>query len=167
MLSHARLRELLIYDEQTGSFIWRINRYKNKGALLAKAGTEAGSLDDGYRHITIDNLRYAAHVLAWFYVHGRWPRAEMDHVDRNRSNNAINNLREATISNNRWNRSKNRNNTSGYKGVCFDKKRNCWVALIGVHNKLVYLGSHDTPQQAHAAYCKAAAELHGEFARVS
>jgi hypothetical protein len=164
-LTQDSVRELFIYNEETGEFLNRVNR--GHGWRQAKEGQKAGSLSpsDGYLRIRIDGRGYPVHRLAWLYVYGQWPSGEIDHINRIRDDNRLFNLREASISQNRWNRSKNRNNTSGLKGVCFNKKEGKWQASIGVYGKLVHLGLHKTIEAAHAAYCAAAEQFHGEFAR--
>jgi hypothetical protein len=93
------------------------------------------------------------------------PGLEVDHVDGDGLNNRRCNLRPATSSQNKHNRGKGRNNTSGFKGVWWHKQHGRWAADIWLHSKKRFLGLFDTAELAHAAYCKAAAELHGEFAR--
>lgn len=88
-----------------------------------------------------------------------------DHVDTNSLNNRRSNLRLATYSENSWNSSKRSDNHSGFKGVYWKKGHRKWVATIMVHGKRKHLGYFDNPEEAHAAYCAAANELHGEFAR--
>jgi hypothetical protein len=90
-----------------------------------------------------------------------------DHDDGNKANNRRYNLRIATSSQNQQNKGANRNNTSGYKGVSFEKRKQRWVANIKVQGKKKYLGSFKTPELAHSAYCAAAIQMHGEYARLS
>lgn len=98
-LTVERLRAVLSYDAETGVFVWRVS---SKGTA---AGAIAGAkLGTGYTTITVDQERFLAHRLAWFYVHGRWPADQIDHIDGDRRNNAIANLREATNQANQWNR---------------------------------------------------------------
>lgn len=88
----------------------------------------------------------------------------VDHIDGNRLDNRRANLRVATKSENGRNRGRQRNNTSGFKGVTWEKERGKWVAAIMVGGKQAKLGRFDTPEEAYAAYCTAARELHGKFA---
>lgn len=92
---------------------------------------------------------------------------DTDHIDGNGLNNRRANLRVATRSQNRCNTGKPCTNTSGFKGVSWHKHAQKWCASIGFNGKRRSLGHHDSPEAAHAAYVKAAAELHGEFARVA
>jgi HNH endonuclease len=155
-----RLRELMNYDAATGVFTWR------KGRGRAAAGAIAGSPDeDGYVAIGIDGKRYRAHRLAWLYVSGQWPASDLDHEDCDKTNNRFKNLRPATFSENRCNVPLQRVNTSGYKGVHFNKHAKRWRSIIKARGASKFLGYFDTAESAHAAYCAAAKELHGTFAR--
>lgn len=89
----------------------------------------------------------------------------VDHIDLDTLNNHRANLRLATAAENGRNRGKNKNNTSGFKGVTLHRPSQKWIAHIRVQRKQAFLGYFDTPEAAHAAYCKAAEELHGEFRR--
>jgi hypothetical protein len=100
-LTQARLRELLSYDPETGTFIWR-TRSNPRGPDLT--GRRAGGLDgEGYWHIRIDGKLYGGHRLAWLWVHGRLPNGRLDHINRSQADNRIANLREANPSQNRAN----------------------------------------------------------------
>lgn len=92
-LTADRLREVLAYDAQTGAFTWRVTQSNR-----AKAGNTAGSLhrQDGYVYIRVDGVLHKAHRLAWLHVHGAWPTAGVDHVNGDRGQNGIANLREST-----------------------------------------------------------------------
>lgn len=96
-------------------------------------------------------------------------RACVDHIDGNKSNNRIDNLRPASVSQNAWNSKKRVNNTSGYKGVSFNApgRERPWMASIGVNGKRKTIGRYETAEEAHQAYCAAAQALHGEFARAA
>jgi hypothetical protein len=100
MLTQERLKELLFYDPDTGIFTWRVNRGRGPGGCTLGGklkGKVAGSLHPDNRiFIHIDRRMYGAHRLAFLYVYGRWPEPEVDHIDRDMSNNRISNLREAT-----------------------------------------------------------------------
>ncbi len=92
---------------------------------------------------------------------------QVDHIDLNGLNNCKANLRIATPMQNTWNRRRNSANTSGLKGVCWNKASDKWQSQIKVNGKSKYLGLFDTPELAHAAYCEAASRFHGDFARIS
>lgn len=156
------VRELFDYDQETGVLIWRAFRLGN-----AKAGDVAGSLHrTGYIFVKVCGSQYKAHRLAWIHVTGIDPLdSQIDHIDGNKTNNRFANLREATSSQNRCNSKRQINNQSGYKGVVWAKDQRKWRAQIYINKRKVFLGYFDIPELAHMAYCKAAAELHGEFAR--
>ena len=158
-LTQKRLKELLHYDPETGVFTWRITRGSN-----AVKGTEAGAIDGEYLRIKIDGKSYRAHRLAILYVTGKWPPHDVDHKNHAGTDNSLGNLRPATEAQNMKNRKLNRNSTSGYKGVTWNKKDQRWWARIMVSGKSKFLGRFNDPETAHAAYCAAADALHGEFA---
>jgi hypothetical protein len=90
---------------------------------------------------------------------------KVDHIDLDGLNNRRSNLRLATSTENARNQRIRKNNMSGYKGVCWDKINQKWVAQIRLNGKSKHLGLFDTPEAAHRAYCAAATEYFGEFAR--
>lgn len=107
------------------------------------------------------------HRLVWLYVHGHMPQ-QIDHINGDRSDNRLCNLREATQSLNNANSARRSNNTSGSKGVCWNSKRNCWQAHIKPPGqKRVYLGRFDKFEDAAAAYERAATVYFGEYARAA
>lgn len=114
-----------------------------------KAGQVAGCLrPDGYVFTQIDKRRYMNHRLAWLYVNGAFPANEIDHINGDRSDNRFVNLRLATSKQNKENTPMRVNNTSGYKGVHWDKSRNKWMAFV-VHNRKFHnLGRFDDVNQA-------------------
>lgn len=160
MLTQERVHEVLRYEPDTGEFYW-IKAVNSR----SRPGKRAGCVDaEGeYRKIRLDKKEYSEHRLAWFYVHGVWPKQLIDHIDNNGLNNKLTNLREANHRQNGCNRSLGRNNTSGAKGVIRRGKR--FEAQVRSHGKFVYCGMHDTLEEAKEARDEAAARLHGEFAR--
>lgn len=165
MITAARLRELLNYDPETGVFTWRADRRYGR----TKAGDVAGCLckTRGYIHIRLDGRLYYGHRLAWLYVHGVWPAGRLDHRDTDGDNNRLTNLRPATQSQNRGNSRRSRRNASGVKGVYLDKRTGRWVAEVQVGGRRRYLGSFALKADAGDAYCEAAKEAFGEFARAA
>ena len=154
-----RVIELFEYDPDTGVFKNRISRGRAKAG--ARAGSETGH---GYRKIVVDYKKYYEHHLAWLITHGNLPEGEMDHVDGNRSNNAIGNLRLATRTQNNANGCW-ANGQSGLRGVYKDWRRpHKWFAKIQVDGRHIFLGWHSTSGDARAAYCKAASEHFGDYA---
>lgn len=154
-LTQARLQELLVYNPETGTFVWKV------AITNVQVGVIAGSLNyRGYCRIKVDGERYYAHRLAWFYTHGRWPAQCLDHINGIRDDNRLVNLREATDAENKQNQRKARsdNTSSGSLGVsrCNDK----WRARIKIDGKLRHLGLFASIEEAHAAYLAAKSALH-------
>lgn len=152
--------DIIRYDPDTGLFYWTVPRPK------IRVGEVAGSLHyKGYVIIELYGVPYFAHRLAWFYVTGKWPKNQIDHINRERADNRFANLREATHGQNRANsRTTNRH---GFKGVTFHKwlKEKPYSAQITFKKKVIYLGCYATAKEAHDAYKKAAIKMHGEFTR--
>ena len=149
-LTQPRLHELLRYDPVTGDFFWRVQT--NPRALV---GMHAGanSISFGYRQINVDKRTYKAHNLVWLYFHGAFPTNVIDHINGNRLDNRIENLRDVTRQQNSWNLQKaKRNSKSGYLGVCWRPTRNAWKAEIRIDGKKVWLGHFATAEEASAAY---------------
>lgn len=154
-LTSTTLKEVLQYDAKTGLFTWKVSRG------IVRAGTIAGTPHThGYTHITLKGKRYFAHRLAWLYTHGSWPSFEIDHVNRLKSDNRLLNLREVTSSQNQQNRLLTKNNSSGFKGVTWNKQKSKWWAKITVNHKKYHLGFFDTPEEASLAYQAGAIKLH-------
>jgi len=134
-MTQKRLKEVLDYDEKTGIFLWK------KGfSRRVKAGTVAGADKNGYREVHIEGNRYRLHHLAWLYVYGVMPTKTIDHKNRIKSDNWIDNLREVTQQENCKNRTMSKNNTSGVNGVTWDNVRNKWRVQIMVKKVSKYLG---------------------------
>lgn len=158
-ISHKELRRVVNYDPATGVFTW-----KEKVSRKTVIGQRAGCLNKsiGYIAIQIFGVEYYGHRLAHFYMTGKWPKNQMDHKNRNRSDNRWENLREATSSQNRMNSL--RKNKWGVKGV-YQRKSGSFAAMIRVKGKAKYLGAFKTKERAHQAYKAAADTYFGEFAR--
>lgn len=164
-ITWSRLKEVLDYDPESGEFRWRV-RAGTRGKVGSLAGTVKKS---GYVQIRFGGVQYLGHRLAWFYVTGRWPTEEIDHRDCNPSNNRFANLRPATRKQNGSNRKRNRNNTSGFKGVSWRNKERRWRAQIRLPGtiKTIELGLFQGKKDAALAYDRAAVFYHGEFARLN
>lgn len=161
-ITQKHLKELLSFDPNTGIFTWLVSSNKK-----IKIGDVAGYCDfHGYIVITVYGIKHKAHRLAWLYVYGSLPPNEIDHINKIKHDNRIYNLRIATKSENQWNHGKNINNTSGYKGVGWDKRRQKWRSYIRVFGKQNHLGYFDTKEEAYASYCVSATESHGKFAHL-
>lgn len=161
---------LFSYDSETGLLIRKIaasGRW-GKPQYNARLGDVAGCVEsDGYLQVSIQGKQYKAHRIIWLMVTGYFPVKYLDHMNGNRTDNRWANLREATHSENLCNRGKARNNTTGFKGVFFQRNshKNPYMARISKEGKPIYLGVFETPELAYEAYCKKATELHGEFAK--
>lgn len=159
-LTTARLREMLHYDPSTGHFT------RLKAASYGKAGERAGFMRNGYEMVSLDAREYRAHRLAWFYTFGVWPAKHLDHINGVTTDNRIANLREVTDAQNHQNiDGPRRTNKTGFLGVVAHKDR--FRARIQVDGRVRYLGIHDTPEQAHAAYLEAKRKLHPFSARIA
>jgi hypothetical protein len=160
--SLKQVQSILDYDQNSGVFYWRINSGTNK-TIGKPAGCTNGS---GYKQIPIQGRLYLAHRLAWLISTGEDPsNLLVDHINGIKTDNRFCNLRLATNSLNSCNRKLSARNTSGYKGVSYSKTKQKWRADVRINGKQTVIGYFDTPELAHMAYCKAAAELFGEFAR--
>lgn len=156
MLTQARLKEFLKYDPETGGFY----RVKQAGRSGPPGSVVRTVHSKGYMTLGIDGGEYLQHRLVWLYVHGRFPPADIDHINGNRSDNRLANLRAATRAENLQNKAMQSNNTSGQVGVTWRANRGHWVAQIKTGGAHRYLGSFKTVDLAREAYLKAKAELH-------
>jgi hypothetical protein len=159
MITQNQLKEELDYNPETGLFIRRKSGTgKNKGDI-------AGTKDkDGYIIIRVYNKRYKAHRLAWLYMYGSFPSKEIDHINREKADNRINNLREVAQGDNRKNQDKTKRNCSGRKGVSYSmyhkKPYRVYCSINGVNT---YLGMFETLEEAGNVYDEAAKKYHGEY----
>lgn len=153
-ITQERLHELLEYEAETGLFLWR----------QAHRGTAKGSVAGhvtprGYRRIRLDGRAYPAGPLAWFYVHGEWPKETIDHINRVRHDDRISNLRPATLR-------QQRANTMPTPGRSLPRgvtiRRGVYIARIDTNGETRRLGRFATAEEAYAAYCAAAKEVFGE-----
>jgi hypothetical protein len=153
-MSIDKLKQVLFYDTETGNFTWT-----DKASYKCFVGKKAGSFSSGYVAIRYKRKLYKAHRLAWAFVYGTMPDCAIDHIDGNKSNNQIANLRLATDGINSQNiKSAFITNKSGYLGVSPAEKK--WKATIRVSGKYKYLGVFETPELAHAAYVNAKRQFH-------
>lgn len=135
-----RLRQVLRYEPEVGTFTWLVTTKRRK------AGDLAGSTNvSGYLTIRVDGVLYLAHRLAWLYMTGEWPEALIDHINRARSDNRWVNLRTATHKVN----ANNRVNNAGNGGVYKDRGR--FRAIRWVENRQVHMGCFGSIEEAKAA----------------
>jgi hypothetical protein len=158
-LTAEELRNRLYYNPISGDLSWIDG---------PRAGRMSGCLckTTGYIHIKLNQYQYLAHRLAWLHHYGEWPIGWLDHRDRNRSNNSIDNLRECTPTQNHANAGNKSSNSSGFKGVSFDMRRGKFRADIRIGGKKKTLGYFHDPVAASRHYKMAAISAHGEFALV-
>jgi hypothetical protein len=157
-LTADRLRALVAYDPETGGFWWRVNKASN-----ARAGDPIGSAHNcGYLAVRIDGAAYLLHRLAWLHVRGVWPAEQIDHIDGDRTNNRIANLRECSNAENCQNVRAHRDGTSRFVGVSWSArcKSRPWVAMIGVSGRQKFLGYFATEEEAAQARLGAKRALH-------
>ena len=154
LLTHDFVTRHFKYDPTTGIF-----------SRISLKGRPTGRLrKDGYVYIGIGKTNIMAHRLAWLYMFGTLPSGMLDHIDGNRANNAISNLRIADNSKNAMNSGIRRTNTSGFRGVCRRNDGRYWAAMIRSGGARLYLGCFTSPEAASAAYEAKAREIFGEFA---
>jgi hypothetical protein len=150
MLTQIELQKIIHYDSNTGLFTWI---KKNSGKYKQFAGWIESK---GYVEICISQKRLKAHRWAWFYVHGKLPE-QIDHINGIKSDNRLCNLRLVNTKQNHENRGKQKNNTTGFKGVT--KRGNKFVAQITHNKKNIYIGIFESAELAGNAYNKKAQEI--------
>lgn len=165
-LTKDEVMQRLDYDPETGDFRWRAT-----GNNRTKVGDLAGHVgDNGYRRITLSvggrMKRVMAHRIAWLVVHGEWPTGFVDHIDENKLNNRIGNLRLATKAQNTMNTGSRSDNVLGARGVTYVKActNRPYLAKISVDGKQRTIGHYATLDEAQAAYDAAALVIQGEWA---
>lgn len=152
-----RVRELFDYDHLTGIFI------RKTTSPNAPKGTVAGTKkDNGYLHVCIDRKKHGLHRIAWLHFYGAMPEADIDHIDGNRTNNAISNLRAVDRSTNLENikSAKSHNKSTGILGAYFNKKLGKFYSRIKIKGKDMCLGHFGTALEAHNAYISAKRKHH-------
>lgn len=156
-LTAEKVREMLDFDPVVGIFKW-----KNKTNRRDLNGRIAGHLDaHGYLTMQIGKRHYYAHRLAWLWVNGSWPEGDIDHINGNRADIRICNLRDATRTINAQNQRRARGKSvSGLLGAHRHPSTGRWLARIVVAGRLIRLGDFATPEQAHECYIEAKRRLH-------
>lgn len=139
-LTSEYVAKRLDYNPETGIFTW-----KTPTAARLKSGDIAGTIHKtGYVKIILDGIPYWAHRLAWLYYYKEWPKGEayqIDHINGNRADNRIANLRLVTNKKNARNHKMYSHNTSGITDVCFNEQSQKWCAQIHTNGKQIHLGS--------------------------
>ena len=166
MIDYKLAHALFDYDQNTGKLTWRVQ------TSSTQKGKEAGTIlrhkvetYTSYRGVSVLGDRYKAHRIIWLMQTGEWPKGHIDHIDGNGLNNAWENLREASSSQNTMNQKVRSDSTSGIKGVSYDKRRDMWYVYIDVNKKRKHLGRYETMQEAANVRAAAEAQYHGEYAR--
>lgn len=156
----------ITYDEAIEAFKYRDGElfWKIKPARRVDIGDKVGSLDNKYLRVRRKDKSYLVHRII-FLMHHRYLPYEIDHINGNKLDNRIENLREATRSQNQCNKTMMTNNTSGYRGVSWNNQKNKWAVRVTVAKKVYRLGFFDDPEIAGAVAREARTKLHGEFAR--
>jgi mRNA-degrading endonuclease HigB of HigAB toxin-antitoxin module len=131
------VQHLFNYDSNTGKITW-----KNPPVMKGIKGKDACSINNNYHTVNIYGKNYNAHRVIWLYVHGYFPENDIDHIDRDKTNNKLENLREVSRQCNMRNVGKRVNNKSNVVGVSFIQKRIKWYANIMVNGKTYGLGEH-------------------------
>jgi hypothetical protein len=161
-LSIAFLKEILSYDAGSGHFTYKVKRGR------MNPGDRAGSVDmNGYCGILINKKEYKQHRLAWFYVYGEWPDGDIDHINGDRTDNRIANLRPATDALNTLNKSWESCNRAGFRGVSWHKterSKGKWRVRITANGVRKSIGNFDSLEEAISARICAENEFYGEFA---
>jgi len=148
-MNQESLKSVLHYDPATGVFRRRFAKAYN-----AKPWSVAGRVaTKGYVQIVIDGKAYMAHRLAWLYIHGEWPKQQVDHINGCKTDNKIDNLRDVSQSENMLNQSKPRNGK--LLGVSWHKTTQKWSARLQINKKVNSLGYFDNEIMAHQAYLEA------------
>ena len=183
MTTHKKLpsldlvRKIIKYDPNTGVLTWlhrdddmfqKGKRTNNEIANVwnaRNANKPAGNFNGRYIIVRFYGIHYAAHRLAWLLYYEVDPEFQIDHIDGNKTNNKISNLREATKSENMMNRGAQKNSKSGIKGIMFEEKRGKWKAEITLNRKNYFLGRFYDLDEAIHARKEAEKIYHGDFAK--
>lgn len=157
MVTQEDVKNVLDYNQETGVFTW-----KNRNNNSHLSGKVAGSkVKKGYLIIGINKTRYYAHRLAWLYVNGVMPINQIDHIDGNKTNNSISNLRDIESQKNSMNQRKpSKGNTTGFLGVTLEKKTGKYQAQIMLDGRHIYIGRFNDAIDAHNAYLSKKREVH-------
>lgn len=151
----ARLKHAFVYDEDTGMFFHRRDGV-NKKAMTPACSTNKAI---GYKTIRVDGRNAYAHRMAWVYVHGKQPN-RIDHINGDRSDNRIVNLRSVTQSENLQNTVDKPQGGNELKGASFDKRTGRYFAYIGHKGKTRHLGRFNSAEEAHQAHLVAKRSMH-------
>jgi|LauGreDrversion4_2_1035121.scaffolds.fasta_scaffold576328_2 hypothetical protein len=153
------------YDSSAGRLVYKIPPCQNQPQRVGQFA--GGKHSEGGWIVSFKNSCYLHCRLVWMFVYGVDPeKMEIDHINGDRSDDRIDNLRLATRQQQQWNVAATASNTSGYKGVGYYKRTGKWRAYIRKDNINKSLGYFNTKEDAYAAYVEASKQLHGDFHRV-
>lgn len=156
MITQELLQEMFSYDPENGSLLFKTHLARKRKRQIAGYPHKKG-----YLTVSIEGKKFLLHRLVWMFHYGAFPKQQIDHINGIKTDNRIENLREANDSENQQNQKKPpASNTSGFLGVTKYKKRDNWVAGIKINGKRINLGYFDTPEEAHEAYLAKKRELH-------
>jgi hypothetical protein len=159
MLTAERAREVFEYEEATGRLTWRVKMSKRR-----QIGQEAGCIfkSTGYRYVGVDGHKFTVHRVVWLMVHGAFPSSTIDHINGDRADNRLSNLRDVPHRHNSQNQRRPHEDKQSCKliGATWDKMWRNWKAQIGHKKKTIYIGRFKTAEEAHAAYLEAKRRIH-------
>lgn len=166
-ITKERVMELFVYSDKHHGLLYRQRNPEKMKKMHREVGSRAGYTHSrGYRHVAVDGVIYKEHILIWIYFNGSKDSSlQIDHKNKIRDDNRIDNLRIGTGFQNQQNRGRNKNNSSGYKGV--HKREGKWHVSIMCNRKTYRFGCFDCPKEAAMVYNKEVAKLHGEFANLN
>lgn len=150
------LKSLLSYDKEIGIFTWKVPRRN------IRVGDVAGCVNaKGYRYIGVKEKLYRSNRLVWFYCYGEWPEFQVDHINGDRLDDRIENLRDVPAQGNQQNRRNgNKNSSSKMLGVSWNKLSSKWRAQISIGKTTRHIGMFDSEKDAHSAYMEAKKSIH-------
>jgi hypothetical protein len=147
-ITPEELRELLDYNPDDGTFVWKERAQKSFNKRYAGKEALTANHNNGYKQGTINGGTYYVHRVAFAIYHGRWPSDQIDHINGHKTDNRIANLREVTVSENRKNLSRSSANKSGTTGVHWHNQSNRWRATIDVNGQKKQLGVFSDKREA-------------------
>jgi hypothetical protein len=147
-ITAENVKDFFSYEKSTGKLFWKVKRSHN--ALI---GEEAGCVEKrhGYRVIRVLNHRYKAHRIVWLYVYGKWPSGIIDHINRNKTDNRVENLRDTTTQINNLNKGLSKASKTGIKNITWHTRDNRYRAAFTINGKQKHLGYFKSIEEAMSA----------------
>ncbi|NMC25065.1 MAG: HNH endonuclease [Serratia sp.] len=167
------LNECFLYNALTGALVWKsrpLHHFKSERIMNVTNGRMAGktaksSLNGRYQIVHVNGNFYLCHRVVWCLHNDYWPAEDLDHINGNKLDNRIENLREVSRSQNMSNVGMQKNNKSGFIGVFWATREEKWQAVVAHNKKNILLGRFDCPVTAALAYNEAALKYHGKYAQ--